>query len=107
MSNRQIDIDVPPDVARVLDEQADPGAYVAELVREEAARTAVVPVSLPADAHAQFQARAEQAGLTLSAWLVAAGRERMLRESMQAYAEFIAQPQIAEQLEAFHAARAR
>jgi hypothetical protein len=59
-------------------------------------------VPLPADAYADFKARAEQVGMPLTAWLVKAGRERALRESMAAYTRLFTEPAVAEQLAAYY-----
>lgn len=51
-------------------------------------------VSLPVDALEQFKELAAARNMSLSAWLVEAGRRQWARESAEAFARFVADPEV-------------
>jgi hypothetical protein len=52
-------------------------------------------IALPPEVHAEFKTRAEQAGLSLAAWVTAAGRQAARRQAAQAYAAALQEPDMA------------
>jgi hypothetical protein len=63
-------------------------------------------LSLPRTDLEDFRRYADELGMSLSAWLVAAGRRERARQSAQAYAQFVADPEVAAELAAWEATTA-
>lgn len=59
-------------------------------------------VTLNSDTYARFEEAAQAAGLSVSAWLARAGEEVRRRESARAYAEYLRDPQVQEEVAAWH-----
>lgn len=60
-------------------------------------------VSLPTADLEELKAYADELGVTLTAWILAAAREKRARQSAAGFAEFVSDPEVAKQLDAWHA----